>query len=179
MLKSLIFLVGCALIVILANVFVIGQDKSKDQIKNSKIDYQEFLMNANKAEEHRSTRRLLEKDFIEKSKEKGVVILDARSKDKYDLLHIKGAVNLPFADIATASLQQLIPDKETTILIYCNNNFQGNEVAFMSKKAGASLNISTYISLYTYGYRNIYELGPLLDVKNTKLELVSSKTVNK
>lgn len=177
--KSLIFLVGCTFIVILANVFVFGQDKSKDQIKNSKIDYQEFLMNANKAEEHRSKRRLLEKEFIEKSKEKGVIILDARSKDKYDLLHIKGAVNLPFADIATASLNQLIPDKETTILIYCNNNFHGNEVAFMSKNAAASLNISTYISLYTYGYRNIYELGPLLDVKNTKLELVSSKAVDR
>jgi hypothetical protein len=39
----------------------------------------------------------------------------------------------------------------------------------------ASLNLSTYISLYSYGYRNIYELGPLLDVQTTKLELVSSK----
>jgi hypothetical protein len=41
--------------------------------------------------------------------------------------------------------------------------------------ATASLNLSTYISLYTYGYRNVYELGPLLDVKTTKLELVKSE----
>jgi hypothetical protein len=41
--------------------------------------------------------------------------------------------------------------------------------------APASLNLSTYISLYTYGYTNVYELGPLLDAKVTKLELVSAK----
>ena len=39
----------------------------------------------------------------------------------------------------------------------------------------ASLNLSTFVSLYTYGYRNIYELGPLLDAKTTRLELVSTE----
>ncbi|MBK9163871.1 MAG: hypothetical protein IPM21_08160 [Acidobacteria bacterium] len=37
----------------------------------------------------------------------------------------------------------------------------------------SSLNISTYISLYTYGYRNVYELGPLVDIGATKLEMVA------
>jgi len=41
--------------------------------------------------------------------------------------------------------------------------------------AVASLNLSTYVSLYSYGYRNIYELGPLLDLKETKIELILSK----
>ena len=35
--------------------------------------------------------------------------------------------------------------------------------AFPTKRADASLNLSTYIALYSYGYRNVYELGPLLD----------------
>jgi hypothetical protein len=39
----------------------------------------------------------------------------------------------------------------------------------------ASLDLSTYISLYTYGYKNVYELGPLIDVKTSKLELVSTE----
>jgi hypothetical protein len=34
------------------------------------------------------------------------------------------------------------------------------------------LNISTYIALYSYGYRNVYELGPLLDINKSKLEFV-------
>ena len=41
-----------------------------------------------------------------------------------------------------------------------------------TKRAPASLNISTYIALATYGYTNIYELGPLLDVATTKLPFV-------
>jgi|GEM_PF-3815792 len=44
----------------------------------------------------------------------------------------------------------------------------------LGKAARASLNISTYIALYSYGYRNVYELGPLLDVHATKLPLEGS-----
>jgi hypothetical protein len=68
-------------------------------------------------------------------------------------------------------LQKTLPDKNARILIYCNNNFTDDEDAFPSKMPAASLNVSTYISLYTYGYRNVYELGPLLDAKRTKLVL--------
>jgi len=42
-------------------------------------------------------------------------------------------------------------------------------VAFAAKRAVASLNISTYVTLTSYGYTNLYELGPLIDVRNTKL----------
>ena len=38
----------------------------------------------------------------------------------------------------------------------------------------ASLNLSTYIALYNYGYRNVYELAPLIDISKTTLELVGS-----
>ena len=141
---------------------------------NPAIDMPGHLTNAQEAAKHRTTRRLSEADFIKMSKEKGVIVLDARSKDKYDLLHIEGAVNLPFSDIAVDSLKTMIPDKDTPILIYCNNNFRNNEMAFASKAPIASLNLSTYISLYGYGYRNIYELAPRLDPATTKLKLVST-----
>src|SRR5204863_10136117 len=83
------------------------------------------------------------------------IVLDTRSKQKYDELHIKGAVNLSFPDITVESLATMFPDKNAKILIYCNNNFKNAEDAFPKKMAEASLNISTYISLYTYGYRNV------------------------
>jgi phage shock protein E len=63
-----------------------------------------------------------------------------------------------------------IPDKSTRILIYGNNNFQGAEGPFPGKAARAALNISTFIALYGYGYRNVYELAPLVDIKESKLE---------
>lgn len=143
-------------------------------IANPAIDMKGFLKLAGKAAKHREKRRLTEDQFIEMSKESGVVTLDARSKQKYNELHIKGSVNLSFPDITVDSLATLFPDKNTKILIYCNNNFENEPSAFPTKVAPASLNISTYISLFTYGYRNVYELGPLLDAKTTKLELVSS-----
>ena len=37
------------------------------------------------------------------------------------------------------------------------------------KLAPASLNLSTYVSLYTYGYRNVYELAPQIELDRSIL----------
>jgi hypothetical protein len=160
------------LTVLCAVPFAKGQ--SKVRIANPAIDMDGYLRVSTEAARHREARRLSEDDFIRLSKEPGTVILDARSKEKFDELHIQGAINLSFPDIAVNSLKTTFPDKNTRILIYCNNNFQGAEKPFPAKIAVASLNLSTYISLYSYGYENVYELGPLIDVKSSKLELVTT-----
>jgi hypothetical protein len=149
-----------------------GQDRPA--AVNPAIDMEGYLRVSVEAARHRETRRLSEEEFIRMSREPGVIILDARSREKYDELHVKGAINLSFPDIAVESLGRTLPDKDARVLIYCNNNFQGAEGPFPTKRSIASLNLSTYIALYSYGYRNVYELGPLLDVKTSKLELVSS-----
>jgi phage shock protein E len=156
------------------SVFCSASAQKTAEIPNPSIDMKGYLRIAGEAAQYREKHRLSEDEFIKMSKEPGVVVLDARSKQKYDELHIAGAVNLSFPDITVESLAKMFPDKSAKILIYCNNNFKNAEDAFPRKMAEASLNISTYISLYTYGYRNVYELGPLLDVKATKLELVPS-----
>jgi phage shock protein E len=140
---------------------------------NPAIDMDGYLALAAEAAAYRESRRLSEAEFLRMSAEPGVIILDARSRQKYDELHIKGAINLSFPDITIESLERTIPDKSARILIYCNNNFLNAEQAFPSKMATASLNLSTYIALYTYGYRNIYELGPLLDINATRLPFES------
>lgn len=161
---------------ILLAAFAIGVNAQQASgLYNPSIDMDGFLKVSQDAAEHRSTRRLTEEQFIAASKEPGVVILDARSSEKFNELHIAGAINLSFPDITVESLAKDLPDKATKILIYCNNNFENEPSAFPTKVAPASLNLSTYISLYTYGYRNVYELGPLLNAKTTKLKLVSSK----
>lgn len=137
---------------------------------NPAIDMDGYLAVSREAAEHRQSRRLSEDDFIRMAAEPGTVVLDARSRDRFDELHVRGAVNLPFPDIAIESLQRTIPDKATRILIYCNNNFAGAEGPFPAKIARASLNLSTYIALYSYGYRNVYELGPLIDIASSKLQ---------
>jgi phage shock protein E len=169
---------------------------------NPNIDMNAYIRNAQGAADHREKRRLSEDDFLKMSKEKGVIVLDARSKAMYDLMHIEGAINLNYSDIDVVSLAKVLPDKNATILIYCNNNFtpapdapgaekrtpNGNvpvapeaakraEVAkraFGGKGLAVSLNLSTYTTLYNYGYKNVYELAPTVDPAKTKLPLVSN-----
>jgi hypothetical protein len=143
-------------------------------IVNPAIDMEGYLRTAQAAALHRASHRVTEAQFIEMSQETGTLILDARSAAKYAELHVEGAINLSFPDITVESLKKTLPDKSARILIYCNNNFQNAAAAFPSKLPTASLNLSTYIALYNYGYRNVYELGPLLDRNTTKLKLVAS-----
>jgi phage shock protein E len=140
---------------------------------NPRIDMKAYLNVARAAARHRESRRLTEAEFIRMAGEPGTIVLDARSPSKYRELHIAGALNLTFADISEESLARLLPDKDARILIYCNNNFAGDESAFPSKLPSASLNLSSYVALYDYGYRNVYELAPLLDVKTARVRLVS------
>jgi hypothetical protein len=150
------------------------EEKRLAEIVNPAIDMKGFLQISEEAARHRETRRLTEEEFILMGQEPGTIILDARSGEMYKLLHVKGAINLSFPDIAIESVKNLIPDKDTRILIYCNNNFSGALIPFASKSAPLSLNISTYIALYGYGYRNIYELGPLIDITKSELEFETS-----
>ena len=69
----------------------------------------------------------------------------------------------------------MLPDKTTRVLIYCNNNFANAPGVFPAKLASASLNLSTYTALYNYGYRNVFELGPYLDVNRTRIALLATQ----
>ena len=144
--------------------------RAAEPADNPAIDMPAYLRVADEAAAQREAHRLSEADFIRLSREPGTTILDARSAQKYDELHIRGAINLSFADIAMESLARTLPDRNARILIYCNNNFQNAPGPFPTKLPSAALNIATYIALYDYGYRNVYELGPLIDINATHLE---------
>src|SRR5580704_9094591 len=85
---------------------------------NPAIDMKGYLRIAEEAAKHRESRRLTEAEFLRMSQEKGTIVLDARSKEKFDQLHIKGAINLSFPDMAVETLKQTLPDKSARILIY-------------------------------------------------------------
>lgn len=161
----------CATLALFATLSAVAQGlpETVAPIINPAIDEAAYVRAVGDALGHRARRRLSEAEFIRMSREPGTVVLDARSKAKFDELHVEGAVNVSFPDIAVESLAQALPDKNARILIYCNNNFSGAEDAFPSKLPSASLNLPTYIALYDYGYRNVYELGPVIDVGATAI----------
>jgi hypothetical protein len=159
-------------LVLLAAVVSLGAaspPEKRAELVNPAIDMDAHLRVSEEAAKHRETRRVSEDEFRRMMREPRTVVLDARSREKYDELHVRGAIHLSFPDITVESLARLIPDKSTRILIYCNNNFRGAEGPFPRKLESASLNLSTYIALYDYGYRNVFELGPLIDLERSKL----------
>jgi hypothetical protein len=161
----------------------------------SKVSFEDFKGLVAKVENHRASRLINFNTFLKMSKESGVIILDSRSTFRYERVHVKGAKHLAFTDFTQDALAQVIPSFDTTILIYCNNNFDGNQIDFASKVASPrltrespvrsqmsaqakplmmALNIPTYINLYGYGYRNVYELDELVNVNDPRISFEGS-----
>ena len=143
---------------------------------NEQIDYDAFLRSAAEVRGLREARRVSEDDFIRMAREPGTVVLDARSERLFRQRHIVGAVNLSFPEFTKDTLARVIPAAATRVLIYCNNNFRGAPDSMPVKAVGSALNVSTFVSLHTYGYRNVYELGPVVDVRKTKLAFAGEET---
>jgi phage shock protein E len=146
-------------------------------LANPAIRYDQFAELTVKLAPVRENNRITEEQFIEMSAEPKTIILDARSKDRFDHIHVKGAVHLAFTDFTEEALRKVIPDKSTRILIYCNNNFENEPVDFARKRISVALNVQTFINLHAYGYTNIRELGPLLDVKTTRIPFGGSSVL--
>lgn len=161
----------------------------------AKVNFDDFKDLVAEVEAHRADRLIDLNTFLKMSKEPGVIILDSRSAFRYERVHVKGARHLAFTDFTQDSLAKTFPSFETTILIYCNNNFEGNQVDFASKVAFPrpqptntvatqlaaqskprmmALNIPTYVNLYGYGYRNVYELNELVNVTDPRIEFEGS-----
>jgi Rhodanese-like domain len=146
----------------------------------SKVDFEGFLKLSEETYQYRKD-RLIDLDlFLEMAKDSNTIILDTRSDKMYQMKHVKGAVHLNFADFNVFDLMRVIPSRDTRILIYCNNNINDDELFFPSKIArpvtpsekpiSLALNIPTFINLYGYGYRNIYELSSLVSVRDRRIQ---------
>lgn len=156
----------------------------------SMVSFEDFKELVSEVEGWRE-KRLVDLDtFLKMQREPKTVVLDARSAFRFGRKHLKGAVNLSFSDFTAENLRNLIPDPNTRVLIYCNNNFDGDQVDFATKMAPRfdqprampesqilgnrkpvmlALNIPTFINLYGYGYRNVYELAELVNIDDPRI----------
>ena len=51
-----------------------------------------------------------------------LIVIDSRKKEEYIKGHIEGAVNMLNTRMTKAGLDEIVPDKSTTILFYCNGD---------------------------------------------------------
>jgi phage shock protein E len=141
--------------------------------ENPQIDYPGFLDLSNEVVAVRAERLIELAEFRERAAKPEAMILDTRSAAAFAEGHMAGAINLPFSDFTDSKLRAVIGDNlDREILIYCNNNFSNNVRPIMTKRAPLALNIPTFINLYGYGYRNIYELGEIVDLYDPMVQWV-------
>ena len=84
-----------------------------------------------------------------------VIVLDVREQSEYDSGHIPGAVLLPVGSIDEETAATVIPEKDSTVLVYCRS---GNR----SKTASSTLAGLGYTNIYEFGGINTwpYEIEP-------------------
>jgi rhodanese-related sulfurtransferase len=75
------------------------------------------------------------------------IILDTREQYEFDEGHIKGAILIPYTEIESKA-EQMLPDKNKLILVYCRSGRR-------SKIAAESLS--------KLGYTNVKEFGGIID----------------
>ena len=134
------------------------------------VAYPQFAELTEEVQRYRQNRLILLDTFLKYSQEENTIILDTRSRAAYKGRHLSGAINLPFSDFTSKTLKEVIPNKETRILIYCNNNFSGDPAFMLGKLPPLALNIPTFINLYGYGYKNVFELFGLTNIKDPKIK---------
>lgn len=77
----------------------------------------------------------------------GAVILDVRAPDEHTAMRISGSVNIPLSDLSD-SAEDLLPDKDALILIYCRSGVRSTKAA---------------MKLLELGYSNVHDFGGILD----------------
>ena len=102
-----------------------------------------------------SYHQIAQKEAKEMMDTQEVIILDVREQDEYDSVHIPGAVLLPVGTINEDTAAEVIPEKDSTVLVYCRS---GNR----SKTASSKLAELGYINIYEFGGINTwpYETEP-------------------
>ena len=103
-----------------------------------------LLVGCSKKDSEGSYRQISQEEAKEMMDTQEVLVLDVREQDEYDSGHIPDAVLLPVGTIDEDTAAAVIPDKDTTVLVYCRS---GNR----SKTASEAL--------ADLGYTNIYEFG--------------------
>jgi rhodanese-related sulfurtransferase len=191
-----VFTIFCGLLTIAACVHAATNSYPK-----ALVSFSDFKNLVADVESQRAGRLVNLDTFLAMSKEPGTIVLDSRSDFRFERVHLKGAKHLSFTDFTQSTLAKVIPSPQTKILIYCNNNFKGNQVDFASKMSSPTaldlrgnslvsqftsqekpvmmaLNVPTYINLYGYGYHNVYELDELVNVRDPRIDFEGTVASN-
>ncbi len=72
-----------------------------------------------------------------------VTILDVRTPEEYEEIHIPGSLNIELA-VLEDEIEKVVSDKDTTLLVYCRSGNRSNQAAKL---------------LSELGYTNVFDFG--------------------
>jgi rhodanese-related sulfurtransferase len=91
------------------------------------------------------------------------VLLDARETKEFNVSHIENAINVGFNKFDGKKIAAIVPDKNTTIVVYCSIGVRSEIIGEKLKKLG---------------YKNVLNLyGGIFEWKNQACKTVNSKNI--
>lgn len=94
------------------------------------------------------------KDMIEKNT---VLLMDVRTSNEYDLMHIKNAINIPVNEIEQKILQV---EQDKPLMVYCSSGARSKTAIQILNNLGYNnIYIWEYGALATFPYKNMLEYG--------------------
>jgi rhodanese-related sulfurtransferase len=91
------------------------------------------------------------------------VLLDARETKEFNVSHIENAINVGFNKYDGKKIAAIVPDKNTTIVVYCSIGVRSEIIGEKLKKLG---------------YKNVLNLyGGIFEWKNKACKTVNSKNI--
>jgi len=116
-------------------------DKVNDKILTSRDD------NAYKTPEYTRISGAKAKEMMDTLEGDQFIILDVRTEPEYDSRHIEDALLIPVDELAE-SAEIMLPNKDTTLLVYC--------------RSGHRSEIASHI-LLELGYTSVYDFGGIIE----------------
>jgi rhodanese-related sulfurtransferase len=102
----------------------------------------------------------------------GVLLLDIREKEEYDVSHIEGAAYMGYNDYDASLLKDVA--KETPIVVYCSIGYRSEKVGEKIKKLGFTKVYNLYGSIFEW----INQGNPVVDNNNKPTDKVHTYNKN-
>lgn len=87
-------------------------------------------------------------EAIEMIEGQGALVLDVRPGVLRQGGFVRGSISFPFSQILRKSAEEMIPDKDAVVIVYC-------QAGIMSEMAAKML--------ATFGYRSVYDAGGIFE----------------
>ncbi len=98
-------------------------------------------------------------EFVNLVKDNHTILLDTRNSEYYDKKHVKNAISLPFLQLDKKVLEEIIPRKDTTILIYTPDNFRRRPSDPVSTTRPSWI-FQVFAVLTIHGYTDVLGVDP-------------------